>query len=270
MLYSHYHPAISSQQEKPTLVFLHGLLGDGHDWADVISQLSHLDDYSTLTIDLCGHGRSRYKSCQGFEHICDLIETTIQRRIGKTAPVVLVAYSLGARIAMYAMAQKKWATINVVAAVIEGGNFGLCSQQEKDARWQNDLRWAKRFCSEYLEHVLSDWYKQAVFSSLSHEQQYAMVVRRSSNLGVSVADMLLATSLSKQPYLLDGLKSQTIPVLYLCGEKDTKFRKLASASGLNSLVIDGAGHNAHVEQPERFAQSIYNFILNTFKVNSSQ
>lgn len=265
MLYSHYYPVTDSEQEKPTLVFLHGLLGDGKDWEEVISHVSALGEYPCLTIDLCGHGRSRYKSCHGFDHICDLIEATIQYRLGKSAPVVLVAYSLGARIAMYAMAQRKWATTNVLCAVIEGGNFGLKSEQEKEFRWQHDLYWAKRFCADYLEAVLSDWYEQEVFTSLSEEQRYSLIVQREDNLGVSVADMLLATSLAKQPYLLEELKSQSVPVLYLCGSKDSKFSRLASESGLQTLTIDDAGHNAHKEQPERFAQCIHNFIFNTLK-----
>ncbi|MCE0494672.1 2-succinyl-6-hydroxy-2,4-cyclohexadiene-1-carboxylate synthase [Vibrio salinus] len=270
MLYSHYYPAASSQQEKPTLVFLHGLLGDGHDWADVISQLSGLDDYPCLTIDLCGHGRSRYKSCHGFDHISELIESTVRQRVGESVPVILVAYSLGARIAMYAIAKRKWPGINVVSAVIEGGSFGLLSQKDKDLRWQNDMYWAKRFGSEHLEQVIADWYEQPVFASLDDEQKDEMIVQRSDNLGVSVAEMLLATSLSRQPYVLEELKSQPIPVLYLCGGKDTKFRNFALESGLNTQVIDGAGHNAHKEQPEHFAQCINDFIFNTFKVNSSQ
>ncbi|MDC0611336.1 2-succinyl-6-hydroxy-2,4-cyclohexadiene-1-carboxylate synthase [Vibrio sp.] len=267
MLYSHYQPAKTAGSDKPTLVFLHGLLGSGNDWNEVIE---HLGDYPTLTIDLCGHGRSRYKQCQGFEHVSRLIEASIAERVGTQTPVVLVAYSLGARIAMYAIARKIWATINVAGVIIEGGNFGLQTDKEKTSRWIHDVSWAKRFCSEHIEQVLDDWYHQPVFSSLNHEQRQIMVELRSANLGVTVADMLLATSLAKQPYLLEELKSQSTPMIYFCGEKDSKFRTIASNSGLHIQLIDGAGHNAHKEQSQRFAENIDKFICNTLKVNSSQ
>jgi len=264
MLYSQYYPAEILEEKQPTFVFLHGLLGNGYDWGNVIPLLNH---YSCLTIDLCGHGRSRYKNCQGFDYICQLIESTVVHRLDKSTPIVFVGYSLGARIAMYAMAHKQWSTINVVAMVSEGGNFGLTTEKEKEIRWDHDQAWAKRFGSDSLEHVLDDWYQQTVFSSLRYEQRQDIIQIRSANLGVSIANMLLATSLAKQPHLLDKLKSQTVPILYVCGEKDAKFRKLASESGLHTQLIESAGHNAHKEQPTNFAQCIHSFIFKHVKVN---
>ncbi|MCV5656212.1 2-succinyl-6-hydroxy-2,4-cyclohexadiene-1-carboxylate synthase, partial [Escherichia coli] len=85
-------------------------------------------------------------------------------------------------------------------------------ESEKQVRLENDARWAMRFKTEPLERVLSDWYQQAVFSSLNHEQRQTFIAKRSDNLGSAVANMLMATSLAKQAYLLPSLQKQNIPV----------------------------------------------------------
>ncbi|MBN8110601.1 2-succinyl-6-hydroxy-2,4-cyclohexadiene-1-carboxylate synthase, partial [Vibrio vulnificus] len=76
----------------------------------------------------------------------------------------------------------------------EGGHFGLITEEEKHARWQHDQHWATRFAHQPIAQVLTDWYQQAVFSSLNHEQRQTLVTLRSDNLGPAVAKMLLATS----------------------------------------------------------------------------
>ena len=142
---------------------------------------------------------------------------------------------------------------------VEGGNFGLISKEEKHIRWQNDTMWAERFEQQPIADVLDNWYQQKVFSSLNPEQRQVLVAKRSDNLGLSIGMMLRSTSLAKQPYLLNEQHRCTIPMLYICGEADQKFQHLAEQSQLTYQIIAQAGHNAHVEQPERFTH-----VLNTF------
>ncbi len=131
-----------------------------------------------------------------------------------------------------------WISIFAVR-LSKGGNFGLQSESEKQARFRNDAHWARRFKTEPLACVLNDWYQQLVFSSLNHEQRQTLIEKRSANLGSAVADMLLATSLAKQSYLLPALQQQTIPLYYICGSKDKKFSQLAESSGLAYRQVEG-------------------------------
>ena len=83
-----------------------------------------------------------------------------------------------------------------------------------------------------------------------------MIAQRSANLGSSVAHMLLATSLAKQPYLLPALQALKLPIHYVCGEQDSKFQQLAESSGLSYSQVAQAGHNVHHVQPQAFAKIV--------------
>ncbi|MGR5062711.1 2-succinyl-6-hydroxy-2,4-cyclohexadiene-1-carboxylate synthase [Photobacterium sp. DNB22_13_2] len=246
-------------QTPPTLVFLHGLLGSGRDWLQVINQLS--GQYPCLTVDLPGHGHSRLVQADGFAQTSQWLTDTLVTRGVKH--YILIGYSLGARVAMYhACHQGVEQKVKLSGLVLEGGHFGL-PQSERAARQDNDQRWAQRFASQPIADVLSDWYQQPVFSLLNHDQRQGFIAKRSDNLGSSIAHMLLATSLAKQPLLQSQLTGLTIPVHYLCGEKDQKFTRLAEGSDLSYQVIEDAGHNVHVEQPYAFARAVDDFILST-------
>ncbi|ENQ5770154.1 2-succinyl-6-hydroxy-2,4-cyclohexadiene-1-carboxylate synthase [Vibrio fluvialis] len=255
-LFSHF----SSRKQRadvPVLVFLHGLLGNGDDWQSV---LNALPDWDWITLDLPGHGDSQEQTCHDFADCCQQITAAVLSHVPPQTPIWLVGYSLGGRLAMTGAASGAFAALNVQGFIIEGGNFGLPSTVEREARWHNDSHWAARFRSEPIEQVLSDWYQQAVFSSLNHEQRQTLITKRSANLGHAVANMLLSTSLATQPYLLPTLKQLQTPVWYVCGAKDEKFRQLAEHSGLNYRQVEDAGHNVHHEQPAAFARIIQDLI----------
>ncbi|KMV30270.1 2-succinyl-6-hydroxy-2,4-cyclohexadiene-1-carboxylate synthase [Photobacterium swingsii] len=272
LLYSEsYYPSdLDLLQSKPTLVFLHGLLGSGQDWRLVIDYLSPY--YTCLAIDLPGHGQSQCVTVTDFEQANAAITDTLLHR-GVT-DYVLVGYSLGARLAMY-HGVSAWIGAQNVATnsaetavnnqpklkglVIEGGHFGL-PQTERATRFANDEKWAHRFAHEPMHQVLTDWYQQAVFSSLDHDQRQGLITKRSDNLGSAVAAMMMATSLSKQPELLPELQKLTVPHCYIYGEHDEKFKGLAQASAIDNIAVVGAGHNAHIEQPQAFSVCVEEFV----------
>jgi 2-succinyl-6-hydroxy-2,4-cyclohexadiene-1-carboxylate synthase len=257
MLYSHSCFKQTTKEGEPVLVFLHGLLGSGEDWQSSIEQLPNSN---WITIDLPGHGQSQEYACADFFQCCQQISHTILSQLEPNTPIILIGYSLGGRIAMLGVALELFSNLNLVGLVIEGGNFGLQNEQEKKARWENDSCWAQRFRLEPIEQVLNDWYQQAVFSSLNDEQRQTLITKRSANLGNEIANMLLSTSLANQPYLLPALQQLSLPVLYVCGANDDKFRQLAEQSGLTYSQIESAGHNVHQEQPSAFAKTIQRFI----------
>lgn len=266
-----YYVSHSQGQKDALVVFLHGFLGSSKDW---YTCLSYLKSQHVLCIDLPCHGASRYCSLEalgssaqtsGFDQSCAQIQATILQQLAKQdlpqdMPVVLVGYSLGGRLLMYGLAEEGFPLLNIQACVVEGGNFGLQDETAKIARRENDNAWACDFATEAIEEVLEDWYSQAVFASLTEDQKENYIRLRSENLGTQVARMLRATSLAKQPYLLDKIKALETPFLYLCGEHDEKFVTLAKESGLHYQSIKDAGHNAHSEQPLAFTQAINRFI----------
>ena len=250
----------TGNSEKPALVFLHGLLGCADDWKSVIETLS--PDYFCLAIDLPGHGESKHIPPVSFEHTRSLLLQTIEQQV--QGAYWLVGYSLGARLAMVIAANHQTEEMRGKAAqlrglLIESGHTGL-PEGERESRWQHDCQWAHRFASEPIVDVLQDWYEQPVFSSLNHAQKQSFVALRSDNLGVKVASMLRATSLSKQPELTEPLRQCALPLHYVCGQNDAKFSAVAARSGFRFNVVPDAGHNIHAEQPRLFSQLIKQLI----------
>lgn len=258
MLYSQWLPktdpaqSVQNNAAPPVVVFLHGFLGSSQDWQMVIQRLRGA--YSLLSIDLPGHGQSRHLDCSNFADACQQVAQVVTAHCPPTTPIWLVGYSLGARLAMLGCTQGWFDALNIQGLVIEGGHFGLITEEEKHARWQHDQHWATRFAHQPIAQVLTDWYQQAVFSSLNHEQRQTLVTLRSDNLGPAVAKMLLATSLARQPDVRLSLSLVPFRVHYVCGQNDAKFYSLAQRSGLHYHVVEQAGHNVHHEQPQAFTQ----------------
>ncbi|MDC2825177.1 2-succinyl-6-hydroxy-2,4-cyclohexadiene-1-carboxylate synthase [Rodentibacter pneumotropicus] len=239
------------------IIFLHGLLGTASDWQKVIENLPH---FHCISIDLPFHGKAKETPVYSFNDTTEYLSKQIQSAV-KNEPYFLVGYSLGGRIAMHYALQANVERRCLQAVVLEGANLGLKTEEEKQARWQNDTHWAKRFTCESPENVLEDWYKQPVFSHLTAHQRAKLVEKRKTNCGANIGKMLLATSLAKQPDFREKVRSSSLPFFYFCGEQDLKFQALAHSEQLNLTTIPNAGHNAHLENPLLFAKKLENIIL---------
>ncbi|WP_341659826.1 2-succinyl-6-hydroxy-2,4-cyclohexadiene-1-carboxylate synthase [Vibrio sp.] len=237
----------------PVIVCLHGFLGDSGDWSQCAELLS---DYPVLCIDLPGHGLSKNVHCVDFKSCCDQITHVLSHQVPDQAPIVLVGYSMGARIMMAGLAKKYFSAFNIQMLICESGHFGLDGEGQKKQRLINDRVWANRFTNETIEAVLEDWYQQIVFQSLSNAQRKALISKRVKNVGSSVASMLLATTLAKQDALLDTLKNSSTPIHCICGDKDRKFKQLNASSGLPYTCIHQVGHNVHIEDPQAFTNIV--------------
>ncbi|AWH89821.1 2-succinyl-6-hydroxy-2,4-cyclohexadiene-1-carboxylate synthase [Limnobaculum parvum] len=251
------YPSVEADDNQPWLVFLHGLLGDGHDWDAV---LPHLNHWSCITIDLPGHGQSQDISVNGFEHLSQQLgETLLSCNINR---YILIGYSLGGRCAMYHTCFGE--SDGLVGLAIEGGNPGLNADSERQARLHHDSRWAEQFRHQSLPEVLAQWYQQPVFANLNDESRQRLILRRHHNDGHHVAQMLESTSLGCQPQLGERLntrlKHRNIPFCYLCGEQDAKFQQIALENHFPLRIVAAAGHNAHSANPEGFAAQLLTFL----------
>ncbi|WP_427838511.1 2-succinyl-6-hydroxy-2,4-cyclohexadiene-1-carboxylate synthase [Actinobacillus pleuropneumoniae] len=246
------HATWHSETGTP-VVFLHGLLGSQQDWQAVLDRLQNFPQIRPLTFDLPLHGASEHIACRDFAHARALIHQTVLHYIGNQ-PFYLVGYSLGGRLALdYALNANN---PQLKHTILEGANIGLATDEERQARWQNDHQWAKRFRNEPIVKVLNDWYQQAVFANLDQHKRSNLIEKRQNNNGSAVAAMLEATSLAKQPYFLPQLSEARQTITFLIGEYDRKFRKIVSDNKLHHQLIPNAGHNAHYENPESFTDAL--------------
>ena len=248
------HPDSSTRQHSgPWLVWLHGLLGSGEDWLPVAELCG---DYPSLLVDLPGHGKSTAVKTRGFADISQQLAETLQAH--GIREYWLAGYSLGGRIAMYHACNGHHQ--GLLGLLVEGGNLGLESDELRAQRLQHDRQWAQRFRHEPLPQVLADWYQQDVFADLDSQQRTQLVSLRTANQGPAVADMLEATSLGHQPWLLPALQRLSVPYTYLCGSRDQKFQQLAHQYQLPLRTLARAGHNAHRANPGAFAAQVLSFL----------
>lgn len=243
-------------QNKTWLIWLHGLLGNQRDWGAI---LPFMRDWPCLTIDLPGHGESADIKAGSFSEVDILLTETLKRN--NISKYIIIGYSLGGRIAMYHACHNNF---GIKGLAIEGGNLGLKTVDDRQHRILHDHLWANKFRQLPINDVLEEWYKQPIFADLSPKQREQFVVYRRNNNGIQIADILESTSLGRQPWLGEKLslllQQNRLPFCYLCGERDSKFQKMAADYQLLLKTITQAGHNAHRSNPQGFSQQLISFL----------
>ncbi len=97
-----------------SLVFIHGGLGDRHDWDGQVEALSA--DHHILALDLPGHGQSSGLPCRSIPEFAEAVQTV--RRPCAAKPVVLVGHGFGCSVAVEAVRQDPAAVASLI--LIEG------------------------------------------------------------------------------------------------------------------------------------------------------
>ncbi|MBI5273150.1 MAG: alpha/beta fold hydrolase [Chlamydiia bacterium] len=203
------------------LVFLHGMLGRCEDW---LSVCSFLPPCPCIAIDLPGHGLSPFSSEFAF--------------IPPAKKFHLIGYSLGGRLAReYALRYPS----HVESLCLISTHPGLAIEEERKERLQKDAAWAELIRQLPIEEFLKRWYDQPLFAGFAPD----FATRRHQSIeGIALA--FLHYSLGTREVVFHP------GAIEIIGEKDRKFRDLLP----NALMISGAGHAVHLENPGMLAQAI--------------
>lgn len=89
--------ALSQGHGTPRVAFLHGLLGQGKNWATIAKGLGEATP--SVLLDLPNHGRSPWVSDVSYPHYADLVADDLRARLGGQR-LVLVGHSMGGKVAM--------------------------------------------------------------------------------------------------------------------------------------------------------------------------
>lgn len=253
------------QPGRPVLLFLHGFLGCGEDWTAMAGHFE--SEYALLTVDLPGHGGSHQLAdsdpspysmagCAAqLGHLLDRYEIETCHAVG---------YSMGSRLALYLAVNHADRFDHVV---IESGSPGLKTEAEREERRRRDAELARDLTSGPLDNFLDRWYNQPLFATLDQtgESFRLMRERRLTNTPEGLALSLEHMGTGAQPSLWEALSSVLSRVLFIAGEKDRKFYRLAAEMAHlcphgELAIIAGAGHNVHVEQPELYRAQVVPFL----------
>lgn len=178
-----------------------------------------------------------------------------RKNSNKETKKILVGYSLGGRLAMHALLENP---DNWFGAILISAHPGLDLNQDKEARLENDRRWAQRFLNDPWELLMADWNKNPVFQNL------AFPFPREEHLfnRKILAEQLIRWSLGKQESLALRLKNLKIPLMFMVGTLDTKFCELAKkfTSSFQVSMIPEAAHRVPWDQPKLFEEQVTKFI----------
>lgn len=243
------------------IIFLHGFLGNCHDFDEVILHFS--SDFYCLAIDISGHGKTQVlgrenhysmkNTAQGLIKFLDALSIT---------QCILMGYSMGGRLALYLALHFPEYFYKVV---LESASPGLKTDDERRKRIQHDLKLAKKLETEDFPSFLSHWYDQPLLRSIKEHPNFErMLERRCQGDPWELSKSLRGLSTGAQLSLWDKLPQTSLPFLFLVGELDKKFvtinHEMASLCQPAHLEIaSSCGHNVHFENVGLFVEVVRQF-----------
>ena len=156
---------IAGDPRLPAILFLHGFMGSGADWASEISVLD--EHFYCVAPDLPGHGSSLALPPDAYtiegttRALLDLLD-----ELGITR-AVLVGYSMGGRIALYLALRHPERCSGLF---LQSASPGIEEPAERLARRKADEERARRLESGDLASFLEAWYRQPLFASLARRE----------------------------------------------------------------------------------------------------
>lgn len=235
-------PCLYPSQAHHPVVLLHGNLGGAEDWAGCLSAWGGTG-LDCRAADLWSLPKSARRSLE-----------TAGLALTETAPqgAILVGYSLGGRLALHAFAAEpqKWRALILLSV-----HPGLKHEKERARRLAVDRIWASRCLRLAPADFITLWNRQPALRNSGAGPRPHYNPRM-------VAPAFDAWSLGRQRDFRPLLHSLPVPLLWLVGERDEKFRALARECRPDAAVeVPGAGHRLLEESPARTAQLIAEFIL---------
>ncbi len=261
-----FHYSLIGKLDKPLIFFLHGFMGNTDEFDEVIKLLS--DDFDCLTLDLPGHGKTQVLGGDEYYTMANtgnaLINLMDQLKIAKC---FLVGYSMGGRLALYLTLHFPERFLKVV---LESASPGLTTELERLERIKIDIQIGRKLTRSFaiidFADFLSNWYNQKIFGYIKNHPEYdRMVESRLQNNPQELNKSLRFMGTGCQPSLWEKLKYNTIPMLLLAGEYDSKFISINTemdriCESAQMKIISNAGHNIHFENTLTFVENIKYFL----------
>ncbi|MEM7791476.1 MAG: alpha/beta fold hydrolase [Verrucomicrobiota bacterium] len=249
---------------------LHGFTGRGSDFAPLEKQIN--GDWHCP--DLPGHGPQPLPDCSP-EATYRLVEKVYaDQRTTTSEPNILLGYSMGARAALFHALEHKGAWD---ALVLISSNPGIEDPQERQERIENDEILARKVEEDGVDQFLNYWIETPLIKSqkdLQLEFRQRMQKARAEHTAIGLATSLRQFGQGSCPNLWPRVKELSLPTLLITGQFDAKYTKISERllDAINSedgpkakhAVIEGASHMPHLEQIDRSAGVINDFMLAAF------
>ena len=255
------------------VLFIHGILGSQRQWSHLVDQLD--DEHRVVVPDLFGHGESAkpmgdYSLSSHAATMRDLLD-----HLG-VEKVTLVGHSLGGGIAMqffYLFPERVerlvlvssgglGREVNLVlrAATLPGAEqvLSIVASQAVTSRLRAVGRGAERVGWRPGADVGAIWRGFSSLSDRGSRHSFLATTRAVIDIG--------GQSISAHDHLGDALP---VPVLIVWGTQDRMIPASHALSAQQSVpecqveLFEGAGHFPHLDDPDRFARVLRDFIATT-------
>lgn len=254
----------------PAVLFIHGILGSQRQWSRLVDKMD--DDNRVLVPDLFGHGESSkpmgdYSLSSHAATLRDLIDHVGVDR------VTLVGHSLGGGIAMqfYYLFPERVDRIVLIAsgglgrevnpilrsATLPGAEqvLGVIASAPVLSRVEALGRGASKLGWRPGSDITAVWRGFTSLGDRESRRAFLATTRAVIDLG--------GQSISAHGHLENGLP---IPSMVVWGSKDRMIPPSHAANALQSVpdcrveLFEGSGHFPHLDDPERFAGLLRDFI----------
>jgi len=221
---------------------LHGNLGMSADW-DILSQHpeSPYRDQMIRKVDLW-----RYLACRSIS-LKEFGDIFCSEVAAQDSSPSLMAYSLGGRLALHALASQPdlWKSATLIST-----HPGLSSEEEKTNRRILDAEWSAKALQLPWGDFLKEWNQQSVLGPTTKNlpDRYLLQPRNHE-----IARAFCAWSLGTQDDHRQTSEKITCPVLLVTGAQDVKYTNLATQfrfPNAEHQIIPEAQHRPLWENPE--------------------
>ena len=245
------------------VIVLHGFTGSARSLEPLTTRLA--SDFRVIVPDLVGHGRSASPADPDAYSVDSMVRQVLGiADVLGGATFHLVGYSMGGRVALTlgCGAAHRLRSLTLIGAT--AGIAGADARAERRALDEERARLIEADLAAFVE----EWMANPLFAGQSRLGPEFLTEARTQRLQqdrAGLAASLRAAGTGVMRPVHDRLGQCTMPTLLLVGQEDEKFvavaRELSARLPRSSTaVIPGAGHAAHLEQPDAVAARVREFV----------
>lgn len=255
---------VASAGTGPPVVLLHGFTGSTETWTELQATLS--DRFRTIGVDITGHGQSstptdpeRYSLVRFADDLRDILD-------GLAVPrAVVLGYSMGGRAALRFVLRYPH---RVAGLILESTSPGISDPVEREHRIAADLALAQSVERDGITAFIDRWEQLPLWDSLAAAPEtlrHRLRAQRLTNRATGLANSLRGAGAAADPPVIEYLSTIRTSVRMIVGALDARYvqvgQLMATAIPHADLkLIGGAGHMAHLERPEQFAELAGSFL----------
>ncbi|MFD2922772.1 2-succinyl-6-hydroxy-2,4-cyclohexadiene-1-carboxylate synthase [Halobacillus naozhouensis] len=253
---------VDDEGEGLPVLMLHGFTGSGRTFSKIQRLLP--DSIRSICIDMPGHGYTGAVGAVTMEQFAaDVVEILEHLQL---SVVDVLGYSMGGRAALsFAMLYPEYTN----KLILESASPGLANSEEQITRRAKDQTLMDKITNEGLQEFVNYWRKIPLFESqkqLAAEDIAQLHEERLSQDPLGLIQSLEGMGTGQQPSWWEKLADLPVEVLLIVGEWDDKFFTINKGMDLRLsqstlVVVERAGHTIHLEQPEFFAKTVEDFVI---------